>query len=100
MSQVAQPCPFCGGSKVGKSTDEFGQHRVGCNDCGAEGPDTYLELEARPRWNKRADQGEVKSGFVRFEYVGDAWRLVDLNGDIIAYGLGDAYESARCVRRP
>ena len=54
-------CPFCGG---GAELDEIGEeladaecmlnrYYVGCNVCGAIGPDELTEAEAIAAWNRR-----------------------------------------------
>lgn len=52
----------------------------------------------RKGYDEAKKQGAVESGFVRFEYVGDVWKLTDRNGTLIAEGRGDDYESSRIVR--
>lgn len=53
MNDDLLPCPFCGSSEL---HEEGGieTFRIGCDDCGAEGPTGVDELEATAAWNDRA----------------------------------------------
>lgn len=45
-------CPFCGSTYLGMAESTINP-AIECNDCGAIGPETDTEAEARDKWNGR-----------------------------------------------
>ena len=50
---VLIPCPWCNGDRKEKNNSAVG-YWVFCFDCGADGPTSANEYEARLAWNTRA----------------------------------------------
>lgn len=48
------PCPWCGNSEHGHTSNGWQNHCVICLQCGAEGPSAMSEAEAADSWNARS----------------------------------------------
>ena len=54
-------CPFCGSTKIELNDPDIPTRWVGCENCGAIGPDAKSDREAVELWNNRVeDTKEIK----------------------------------------
>lgn len=112
MGIQLKPCPFCGSEAAFK----VGYHmkvdaKVGCDECGAEGPVFGTDANSgdfRPQaadaWNRRTDEELTRlraepaaksKDAARYQFIRDADRSDDVIGyeDILMYA-GDSLDAA------